>query len=109
MDLQIMEGSVAGVKSALTAGNSSGLPAIPPIKLLKYSTCDSHGRTVKKAKIVRQDGEKGKNISGYVVHGYKGQCRTCHQCRQSLYSNKGINETKPPKERLKCSQCTRFW
>ena len=39
----------------------------------------------------------------------KGQSQSCHQCRQSIHSSKGVFEVKSGKERLKCSQCTRYW
>ncbi len=41
--------------------------------------------------------------------GSKGQSQSCHQCRQSIYSHKGVSEVKYGKERLRCSKCTRFW
>lgn len=39
----------------------------------------------------------------------RGQSQSCHQCRQSIHSSKGVSEVKQGKERLKCSRCTRFW
>ena len=39
----------------------------------------------------------------------RGQSQSCHQCRQSIHSNKGLSEVKQGKARLKCSSCTRFW
>ena len=43
------------------------------------------------------------------VNGPRGCSQTCHQCRQSIYSNKGVSEVKSGLGRLKCSKCTRFW
>lgn len=40
---------------------------------------------------------------------FGGQSQSCHQCRQSIHSNKGVSEVKSGRERLKCSTCTRFW
>lgn len=40
---------------------------------------------------------------------FRGQSQSCHQCRQSIHSNKGVSEVKSGRERLKCSTCTRFW
>ena len=39
----------------------------------------------------------------------RGLSQSCHQCRQSIHSSKGVSEVKSGKERLKCSQCTRYW
>ena len=39
----------------------------------------------------------------------RGQSQSCHQCRQSIHSNKGVSEVKSGRERIKCSTCTRFW
>ncbi len=45
-----------------------------------------------------------------VVDGVsRGQSQSCHQCRQSIHSSKGVSEVKQGKARLKCSTCTRFW
>ena len=52
-------------------------------------------------------GEKKKG--GGTSEGLRGQSQSCHQCRQSIHSSKGISEVKSGKERLKCSTCTRFW
>lgn len=41
--------------------------------------------------------------------GVRGQSQSCHQCRQSIHSSKGVSEVKSGRERLKCSQCTRYW
>ena len=51
------------------------------------------------------EGKKG----GATSEGFRGQSQSCHQCRQSIHSSKGISEVKSGKERLKCSTCTRFW
>ena len=40
---------------------------------------------------------------------FRGQSQSCHQCRQSIHSNKGVSEVKSGRERIKCSTCTRFW
>jgi len=48
-------------------------------------------------------GEKNKG------EGPRGQSQSCHQCRQSIHSSKGVSEVKSGKERLKCSTCTRYW
>ena len=39
----------------------------------------------------------------------RGQSQSCHQCRQSIHSSKGVSEVKSGRERIKCSTCTRFW
>ena len=39
----------------------------------------------------------------------RGQSKSCHQCRQSIFSEKGVCEVKQGQLRVKCSQCTRFW
>ena len=39
----------------------------------------------------------------------RGQSQSCHQCRQSILSAKGMQEVKEGKRRAKCSTCTRFW
>ena len=41
--------------------------------------------------------------------GVRGQSQSCHQCRQSIHSSKGVSEVKSGRERLKCSKCTRYW
>lgn len=41
--------------------------------------------------------------------GPRGQSQSCHQCRQSIYSLKGASELKLGQQRVKCSQCTRYW
>ena len=41
--------------------------------------------------------------------GVRGQSQSCHQCRQSIHSSKGVSEVKSGRERLKCSQCTKHW
>ena len=41
--------------------------------------------------------------------GRKGSSQSCHQCRQSIFSSKGLAEVQRGKERTKCSTCTRFW
>jgi hypothetical protein len=47
--------------------------------------------------------------SGGNGGGSRGQSQSCHQCRQSIHSSKGVSEVKSGRERLKCSQCTRYW
>ena len=101
---------VSEVKSTTTAGDSSGYPAIPKIKIKFASYSSDTKERIKKPKIVKQEVEQSQSGgSGGVGCGSKGQCQTCHQCRQSIYSNKGTFEVKIGKERLKCSRCTRFW
>ena len=39
----------------------------------------------------------------------RGLSQSCHQCRQSIHSSKGANEMKLGHQRIKCSQCTRYW
>lgn len=39
----------------------------------------------------------------------KGQSQSCHQCRQSIFSSKGVGEIKLGQKRIKCSSCTRYW
>ena len=51
------------------------------------------------------EGKKG----GGTSEALRGQSQSCHQCRQSIHSSKGISEVKSGKARLKCSTCTRFW
>ena len=39
----------------------------------------------------------------------RGQSQSCHQCRQSIFSAKGMQEAKEGKTRTKCGVCTRYW
>ena len=105
-----MAASVSEMSAAVPVNSSSKYPAIPKIKIKFEGYSPDGSERVKRPKIVRAE-EKQKTSS--AVTGYKGQCLTCHQCRQSVYSNKGTLElkldVKSGKQRLKCSQCTRFW
>ena len=55
--------------------------------------------------------KKGESAKGGKKAGgsFRGQSQSCHQCRQSIHSSKGVSEVKSGRERLKCSTCTRFW
>lgn len=55
-----------------------------------------------------RDGGAGKSVKkGESVN--RGQSQSCHQCRQSILSAKGMQEVKEGKRRAKCNTCTRFW
>ena len=41
--------------------------------------------------------------------GRRGSFKSCHQCRQSIRSDKGKLEIKKGKERLKCGNCCKLW
>lgn len=105
-----MAASVGEVKSSAAGGGSVKYPAIPKIKIKFEGYSEDNKEHVKRPKIVRTE---AKQPSGSVGSGSKGQCLTCHQCRQSVYTNKGTLElkvdVKPGKLRLKCSKCTRYW
>lgn len=60
-----------------------------------------------KNKSLKKDAGSGKGGGGSA--GVRGQSQSCHQCRQSIHSSKGVSEVKSGRERLKCSQCTRYW
>ena len=62
------------------------------------------GKSKGKGKGQPQKGKEGKRKSVG-----RGQSQSCHQCRQSIHSNKGVSEVKSGRERIKCSTCTRFW
>ena len=64
-------------------------------------------KTTKKA--VGQPSALGAPVAGNGGGGTRGQSQSCHQCRQSIHSSKGVSEVKSGRERLKCSQCTRYW
>jgi len=105
-----MATSVSEMSAAVPGSPSSKYPAIPKIKIKFEGYSPDGSERVKRPKIVRAE---VKQKTSSMVAGYKGQCLTCHQCRQSVYSNKGTLELKPDvksgKQRLKCSQCTRYW
>ena len=105
-----MAASVSEVKSSTTSGCSDSYPAIPKIKIKFEGYSPDSKERVKRPKIVRTE---VKQPAVSVGPGSKGQCLTCHQCRQSVYSNKGTLElkvdVKSGKQRLKCSKCTRYW
>ena len=78
------------------------------------------GKGERSAKPTKGDGGKSKNSKKAAGQprpqaqagnggGVRGQSQSCHQCRQSIHSNKGVSEVKSGRERLKCSQCTRYW
>lgn len=106
-----MAASVSGVKSAVSNNGSKNYPSIPKIKIKFEGYSPDGTERVKRPKIVRTEEKQHRPAS--VVPGSKGQCLTCHQCRQSVYSNKGTLElkvdSKSGKKRLKCSKCTRYW
>ena len=52
---------------------------------------------------------KGRQKPAQNALAQRGQSQSCHQCRQSIHSSKGVSEVKSGKERLRCSTCTRFW
>lgn len=56
----------------------------------------------------RRDAGAGRSVKkGQSVN--RGQSQSCHQCRQSILSAKGMQEVKEGKRRAKCNTCTRFW
>ena len=59
----------------------------------------------KKNKSSKKEAASGAGSGG----GVRGQSQSCHQCRQSIHSSKGVSEVKSGRERLKCSKCTRYW
>ena len=77
------------------------------------------GKKSKKAgnnRVEAKSGGGGKIKKGESAKGgkkadgsFRGQSQSCHQCRQSIHSSKGVSEVKSGRERLKCSTCTRFW
>ena len=56
----------------------------------------------KKSTAENQERVKKKSVA-------RGQSKSCHQCRQSIFSVKGVVEAKQGELRVKCSKCTRFW
>ena len=62
----------------------------------------------KELKTKKQDAGSGKVVKR-AQSANRGQSQSCHQCRQSILSAKGMQEAKEGKKRAKCSTCTRFW
>ena len=68
------------------------------------------GEQAKKSpKVAGQKKNKGVKKEAGGGSGVRGQSQSCHQCRQSIHSSKGVSEVKSGRERLKCSRCTRYW
>ena len=94
----------------------------PKSKAVEHSQKGKLERSVKASKV---DGGKKKTtkkatgggqpsaleapVAGNGGGGTRGQSQSCHQCRQSIHSSKGVSEVKSGRERLKCSRCTRYW
>ena len=72
------------------------------------NSATGEGANTKKA-IKGVQGSSGKVIKKSNSAQARGQSQSCHQCRQSIHSSKGVSEVKQGKARLKCSTCTRFW
>lgn len=73
-------------------------------------------RSKKQAKVVVTKVDRAKATTKSSIKkdtqsngGVRGQSQSCHQCRQSIHSSKGVSEVKSGRERLKCSNCTRYW
>ncbi|MCG8622643.1 MAG: hypothetical protein MJE68_11695 [Proteobacteria bacterium] len=95
----------------------------PKSKAVEHSQKGKSERSVKVVKASKVDGGKKKTtkkatgqpsaleapVAGNGGGGTRGQSQSCHQCRQSIHSSKGVSEVKSGRERLKCSQCTRYW
>ena len=76
---------------------------------MSYDSGESNGNI----NLRTQNGKKRDTGTGRAVKRgqsvNRGQSQSCHQCRQSILSAKGMQEAKEGKRRAKCNTCTRFW
>ena len=86
--------------------------ARPRPKGVEHALKGKGKRSTKPSKIDGGKNKSTKKVAGQSqasTGGVRGQSQSCHQCRQSIHSSKGVSEVKSGRERLKCSQCTRYW
>ena len=96
--LLLITGFTAGAANCIMPNRKRKLPDSP---------CKENTASIRGDQEVRGGQTFKKKIKKY--NHPKGQSQSCHQCRQSIFSSKGVGEMKLGQKRIKCSSCTRYW